>query len=192
MKVGDRVAVVGRHDQVQVGDVRKVVQQRVTVAITEQWVTEYRINDERELSEFPLTRLRGLATTKELKVSKESITPRKARWILERVAEGQARTFQQRVWPQVIRDNHRHRKDEPGMHVDNGNYANQLRHHDSNGIRKSSKGEPWCVARSVRAIRPWEVRLPGLRSSRDEAVGASMSGYCSMICVVPAFATRVG
>jgi preprotein translocase subunit YajC len=69
LKAGDRVAIVGPRDHLHVGDVRKVTPQRVTVAITDQWSMEYRIWDGRELSEFPLSRLRGLATPKELKVS---------------------------------------------------------------------------------------------------------------------------
>lgn len=76
LKVGDRVAIVGPLDQVAVGDVKKVTPKRVTVAITEQWAMEYGIRGGRELSEFPLSRLRGLATPKELKVSKKSIAPR--------------------------------------------------------------------------------------------------------------------
>jgi GNAT superfamily N-acetyltransferase len=149
LKVGYRVAIVGPHDQIAVGYVKQVTPERVAVAIAEQWVMEYRINDGRELSEVPLSRLRGLATPKELGVSQKSIAPRKAQWTTERVLEGQARTFRQRVWPQVIRDNVRHLNDEPGMHVDKGRYANQLRYHDSEGIlrgrllhfRKTKDGE---------------------------------------------------
>jgi GNAT superfamily N-acetyltransferase len=149
LKVGDRVAIVGPRDHLHVGDVEKVTPQRVTVAITDQWTIEYGIKDGRELSEFPLSRLRGLATPEEFEVSQKSIPPRKARWKMERVLEEQARTFRQCIWPQVIRDNGHRRKDEPGMHVDTGNYTNQLRYHDSEGIlrgtllhfRKADAGE---------------------------------------------------
>jgi len=33
-----------------------------------------------------------------------------------------------------MRENRRHLKDEPGIHLDEGIYANQLRYHDSEGV----------------------------------------------------------
>jgi hypothetical protein len=68
LKVGDRVAVVGRRypDRVHIATVNKVTPQSVIVALTECWTPGYRIKDGCELSEFPLTRLCGLAMPKEL------------------------------------------------------------------------------------------------------------------------------
>jgi GNAT superfamily N-acetyltransferase len=37
-------------------------------------------------------------------------------------------------WPWELKANHRHRKDQPGIHIDEGIYVNQLRFHDSEGI----------------------------------------------------------
>ena len=58
-----------------------------------------------------------------------AVQPRVAA-LAERIAKGQLRV----LWPQVMRENRRHLKDEPGIHLDEGIYANQLRYHDSEGV----------------------------------------------------------
>lgn len=49
--------------------------------------------------------------------------------LAERTAIGQLRI----LWPRIMRENRRHLIDEPGIHLDQGTFANQLRYHDSEG-----------------------------------------------------------
>ena len=58
-----------------------------------------------------------------------AVQPRVAA-LAERIARGQLRV----LWPQVVRENHLHLRDGPGIHLDEGTYANQLRYHDSGGV----------------------------------------------------------
>lgn len=134
LRVGDRVAVVGPLGRIIVATVQSVLTDRVAVALSPQFVVEYRIKDGVEIGKFPVTRLRDPATRKEFDALEHPVVPKKTRWTPERIARAQARAFRQFGWPQVMAENVRHRKDEPGMHVDQGNYARQLRYHDSDGI----------------------------------------------------------
>jgi hypothetical protein len=84
LKVGDRVALVCQGDRVLVGTVKKVPPQRVSVAV-KKWITEYRIQDGRQLEDIPTAWLRGLATPKELDALENPIAPKHTRWTLERV-----------------------------------------------------------------------------------------------------------
>lgn len=133
-----------------------VMREQVTVALAKDWNLSYRIADGGELSEFPVTRLRGRATQKELEALQEPILPKKTPWTVERVARAQACTFQQSIWPQAISENLRHRTDEPGMHVDLGSYANQLRYHDSDGILRGRLLYFRKVKAGQEAVETWD------------------------------------
>jgi len=50
-------------------------------------------------------------------------------WV-ENMIKEQSRT----KWKEELKDNARHLKDQPGVHLDEGIYVNQLRFHDSEGI----------------------------------------------------------
>jgi hypothetical protein len=141
LRIGDRVAVIGPLNRIVVATVKEVMPERITVALTKDSNLEYRIADGGELSDFPVSKLRGPATHKELEALKRSILPKKKGWTVERIASAQARTFRQTGWLQVISENLGHRTDEPGMHVDHGNYANQLRYHDSDGMLRAD----YCI-----------------------------------------------
>jgi GNAT superfamily N-acetyltransferase len=49
---------------------------------------------------------------------------------VDRITKEQART----AWQWEVHCNRRHLKDQPGFHVDEGVYVNQLRFHDSEGV----------------------------------------------------------
>jgi GNAT superfamily N-acetyltransferase len=134
LKVGDRVALVGQRNRVQTGTVKKVTPQRVSVAFAEHWITEYWIEDGRELVEFPSNWLRGLATPEELEALERPIAPKKNQGTLEALAMYLTREQLRVLWPQAMGENRLHLQDEPGIHLDEGNYANQLRYHDSKGV----------------------------------------------------------
>jgi GNAT superfamily N-acetyltransferase len=117
---------------------------------------EYQIKDGREVGEYPASRLRGPATQKELEALQGPILPKKTRWTVEPIATAQARTFRQSGWPKVISENRHHRIDEPGMHVDRGNYANQLRYHDSDGILRGRLLHFRKVKAGQKAVEEWD------------------------------------
>ena len=78
LKIGDRVAIIGPLDRVLVATVKKIMPERVTVALTKDSNFDYRIADGGELSDFPVTKLRGLAMQEELELLKKPVLPTKS------------------------------------------------------------------------------------------------------------------